>query len=395
MPVALALPDLGLVLAAVFLLLIAAALWVLANLLQQSLGRVPVIGSWIVLNIVAVLNDARLAVIRAAAAAFDAAVDILNWLQSWLWRMFIGLVLWVAQAATTINHIATVQVPALESRVEATVLGWVDSAVAAASAALAASISAVSRAVTVAEQDIAAVRAAALAYAYQLYVQAVTAAAAAVSQAEQAIATDIVALDTTLSAELSNLAGTVAADLATAEHYAASLFATAEQDIAAGVATAEQLAFSQVQALQGVVYTDLETWGTQAIADAWPDAQGDINALRGTLGADFPWLNDLLGALGGLGAAGLLGALIRALAGAHAITRLANDCIVPTCRNLSGLGQDLSQLESAAMDAALIGYLVAAITAPVATAADTYAVTGALIADTVHGLEQLLGVNAA
>jgi len=88
------------------------------------------------------------------------------------------------------------------------------------------------------------------------------------------------------------------------------------------------------------------------------------------LGADFPWLKDLEQVLAGAGAAGLAGALIRSLAGTQAITKLAEECIVPNCLNLSGFGSELHNLLGVAGDAALLAFLVTAVADPAGWAAD-------------------------
>lgn len=386
------LPDLGLVAAAGFLLLIAAALWVLQELIRQTFGRIPVIGSWVQSNINGALNDARLQILVAAVQAWDAAVRLFKWMQDWLWRILVESLLWFAQATQTVVHIATVQIPDLEVRIEITVLGWINSAVAAARltfdseiAIVRSDLAAADRAITTAEASVAA-------YATRLFNEAVADVRAAIVTAEAFAATEVVQLDHALSAELANLRAEVAADLATAEQLAAGLFRTVQSDLARDFAAAEQLAFSQVQALQRGIYTDLETWGDKAVDLVWPDSLPDLQALRDTLGADFPWLNDLLGALAGLGAAGLLGALIRALAGTKALTRLANDCIVPTCRNLSGLGNDLSQLAGLFSTGVIFAWLAEGATNPQAWAADTAAILGPLGNATIGTAKSVLGV---
>lgn len=386
------LPDLGLVAAAGFLLLIAAALWVLQELIRQSFGRIPVIGSWIQTNINGVLNDARLAVLAAAVSAWDAAVRLFRWIQNWLWRMLIQSMLFAFQVATTVQHIATVQIPQEASRIQSTALAWINSAVATAKLTFDAELVIIRGDIAAADRAITTAEATATAYAARLFNEAVAEVRAGIVTAETYAATKVVQLDTELTAELSSLRATVAADLATAEQLAAGLFRTAEADLTRELASAEALAFAQVQALQRGIYTDLETWGDQALNLAWPDAIPDLQALRGTLGLDFPWLNDLLGLLAGAGAAGLLGALIRALAGTQAITRLANDCIVPTCRNLSGLGNDLQNLGALFAAGTIFAWLAEGATNPAGWAADTAAVLGPLGNGTITTAKSVLGV---
>ena len=133
---------------------------------------------------------------------------------------------------------------------------------------------------------------------------------------------------------------------------------------------AERAAAVNLARVQRGIITDLKTTGDIAVRDVWRGAEGDIEALRRVLGNDFPWLKDLLGALGGLGAAGLLGALIRSVAGAEAITKLATDCIVPNCRDLGSFPSSLANLLGEASDAALLAWVIFMITDPHGWAAD-------------------------
>ena len=383
MPVVEFLPDLGAVAAAAFLVLIAAALWVLSELIRQSLGRVPVVGPWIAVHIAGALNDARLAVLRAAVASWDAAVRLFHWLQSWIFRQLVSLLVFASDTVSTVWHIATVQVPQAETRIEATALGWIDSAAAAVRAAVGTDIAAVRSDLAAADRAITSAYDASVAEAKALFGTAKADIRAGITAAEAYAAAEVVQLDRELSAELAGLSAAVAADLAGAQQLAAGLFSTAEADLTRGLSAAEALAFSQVQALQRGIYTDLENWGDQAVTQAWPDVAGDLQALRGALGADFPWLNDLIDALGGLGAAGLAGALIQSLAGAHAITRLAADCIVPNCRNLSGLGNDLAGLAALFSAGVIFAWIAEGVADPSAWARDTSAVLGPVGSRTV------------
>jgi hypothetical protein len=116
----------------------------------------------------------------------------------------------------------------------------------------------------------------------------------------------------------------------------------------------------------------------------------DLQALRDVLGADFPWLNDLAGLMAGAGTAGLLGALIRSMATSQAVTKLATDCIVPNCRNLSGLGSLLSELSGLLEGDIIFALLAAAVTDPAGAARDIEAAIYQPAADAVHLFSGLL-----
>lgn len=365
------LPELGALAAAGFLLLIAAALWVAQGLLKNSLGRLPVVGSWITSNLDSALNDARNAVLDGASASWGAAVQLFKWAEAFIRAMSNGMFSAFVQVFTFGQRLYDVTLPNLESRILIDASGWFTSAEAYAASLWNSAVGYVDSRVT-----------AALATAAGWFTTAETAAVTLFDRAETTIIYGIATAETDAANLVTNASSALAADIHSAEVFAADgidALASSTQaavnalaaELATGVATAEHLASVNLGAAVGGIYTDLETWGDQAVAEAWPDVTGDINALRGTLGADFPWLNDLLGALGGLGAAGLLGALIRSQASAQAITRLATDCVVPQCRNLGGLSNDLGELLSTASTAAMLAWLIFGVVDPSGWAQDT------------------------
>jgi hypothetical protein len=372
------LPELGALAAAAFLLLIAAALWVAQGLLKNSLGRLPVVGGWITSNLDAALNDARNAVLSGASASWGAAVQMFKWAEAFIRTLSNAQFSALSHIYTFASRLYDVTLPNLESRVATDASNWVSSAetyaLGLANSATSYALGLVTRAltttagwITTAEND----------------------AVALFDRAAADITSGVIAAETDAANLVTNASTTLSADIHSAEVFAqdaTNALASSTQgavnvlaaELAAGVATAEHLASVNLGAAVGGIYTDLDTWGRQAIAEAWPDVTGDIGALRQTLGADFPWLNDLLGALGGVGAAGLLRTLVQSQAAAQAVTRLATDCVVPQCRNLGGLSHDLGDLLSTASTAAMLAWLIFAVTDPAGWAAETESVAGPL-----------------
>lgn len=387
-----ALPDLGALAAALMLLLIAAALWVLIQLIANSIGKAPVIGSWVTTNVGGWLNDARNAILAAQSATWHAFIQLLKWTFDLLvvWPAKLALALW--NLAQGLERTVFIRLPLLAQQAYADTVQFLDTAenyafnlanrlalqVTAALGSLERSIQAeidlaaleAAHLFTVAEQDITAALITAETDAANLVTEASTALAADIAGAEALAAREINALAASTQAAVNQLAA----------------------DFTHGLATAEALAYSQVQALQGAIVTDLETIGDSAVGLAWPDAVPDLQALRGALGADFPWLNDLIGLLAGAGTAGLLGALIRSMATSQALTRLATDCIVPNCRNLSGLGNDLSQLLGIVSEGALLAWLIEMVADPRGWARDTDAALSGIGNDSISAARTLLGV---
>lgn len=368
------LPELGALAAFAFLVLIAAALWVLQQLLVNSLGKAPLIGSWISSTLNGWLNDARNAVLSGASASWGAGVQMFRWIDAFVHNPITMTILVFTKVYSAIAHLVTVTIPGVSnnlliwasgefSRVEADLSTFETNALVAADGLFTraeADITAVqdqllldaSALFTRAEQDALTWADEAVAGAANLVTQASTALQAEITSAEALAASEVSALTASTQAAVNQLAA----------------------DITSGLASAEALAYSQVQALQQGIITDLETTGDAAVSLAWPDAIPDLQALRDTLGADFPWLSDLAGLMAGAGAAGLLGALIRSMATSQALTRLATDCIVPNCRNLSGLGNDLSNLAGLFAAGTIFAWLAEAVADPTAWASDTNSV---------------------
>lgn len=387
-----ALPDLGAVAAALLLLLIAAALWVLIRLLVDTLGHAPLIGGWVSRDLAGWLNDARNAVLRASRASWHAAVDVLNWANNLFVRMLIHASAFYTEASTAISRVALIRLPELWARASSYALGLYHSAVSYAQALEARTVSWASGRLAALENTVQAGLAHALVYSAQLAGRAEAYALSLVNRAEATAANLVIESSTALRAEIR------AAELLAAREVSAldaSVQAAVNQlatDITRSVASAEALAFSQVTALGRGIVTDLEQTGEAALRIAWPGAVPDIEALRKALGADFPDVQALLDALAGAGAAGLLHALVTSLAGTAAVTRLATDCIVPSCRNLSGLGQFLESLFAGATDLALLAWLAEGVADPARWAADTDALLGSIATDTATAARTLLGV---
>lgn len=386
-----ALPDLAGVVAAGLLLLLACALILLGYLIANTFGRLPVVGSWVTSNITQSLTDAANAVLAAADATWHFAAGLFNWLSDVFLKPYIYAVQFAIKAWGWLQHLANVTIPDAEAR-----------AVSYA-ANVAAEVEGDARTLfTAAEQYAGTVAAQAETRADALFTDAEQYAAGLVSRADQALSDAILNAEVAAASEISTVAGQLAAgtravaaaatsDLDSLAAQASGAISDLARDTSLAVAGAEALAAANLAAVRSGIYTDLDTWGNEAVSTAWPGSAGDIDALRGTLGADFPWLQDLLPALAGAGAAGLLGALIRSLAGAQAVTNLANDCTVPLCRNLSGLGNDLANLAGLIESGLLFAWLAYGVADPAGWAADVNSFLGPLGNSTVSTAQGVFG----
>lgn len=365
----LVLPDLGLLAAVLALLIIAGALWVLTRVLGNAFGYVPVIGGWVKSHLDSALNDARNAVLRAAGSTWDTAVHVFNWAGDLFSKPLDALVLGFSDAATWISHMARTTIPAVYDRI-----------VAEGNAILLSAETHARSLFTTAERDIAAAEAAAITRATTLYRDAIAAVDTGVHDAESFAAAAVRVAEAAAAAAVSRLAAEVtAADTAL------------QRDIAQTAAAAEATAITTAEGYARAIYTDIDNWGTQALDRAWPDAEEAINGLRQALQGGFPDVQDLLGGLAGLGAAGLLGALIRALSGTAALTQLAEDCIVPNCRNLSQFGRDLQGLLGDLPAAAMLAWFIFLVADPRGWAQETYDVGGPVAVTITKAAAGLLG----
>lgn len=386
-----ALPDLAGFAAAALLLILACALAILGMLIAQTFGRLPVVGTWVTANIVAALTDASNAVMTASKATWNFMVQILKWSGEILTKIETYQVQYAVNAWKWIEHLGGVTIPAAELRA----LQFASQLVTAANAETRTLFGDAERftasTVTAAESRASLLFTTAETYAARLVTQTETALVADIRQVELSAASSLSAAEHVLVSGINGVAAAAGVDLRSLAAETATITGRLANDIIQEAESVAAVAAVNLAAVRAGLYTDLDTWGTQAVADAWPDAVHDLEALRQTLGADFPWLNELLPALAGAGALGLLGALTRSMAAANVITNLADDCIIPTCRNLSQLGNVLSELGSLAGDAALVAWLIFCVTDPNAAAQDMFDVAFEPLSEVVSSVSHLFG----
>lgn len=394
MPAILAIPDLGMVLAGILLLALAYTLYLLRDLLVNSFSHIPLVGGFIGRSLAGLLDDARNAVISAAHHVFAGAEGLFAGISHYLLRMWDEGIHLAAETIVTVEHIATHQIPdAVKyltagilhnvARVEHDALNWYHDALRFAGSVESSLHADLVRLEQSVNGTINARITALTSYAQSLFNTAIADAIARVAL-----------LKADIYARLGLLQTWTAAELARLDVQARTLFRTAETDIATGVAAAEGAASMALgHAVSGII-TDLDTWGNRAVSEVWPDSAGDIESLRRTLGGDFPDIRRLLDALGGLGAAGLAGTLIRSVAGTAAAVKALDDCVVPNCRNLSQLGKELHDLGSLGAAGALLAWLAFIAAEPVQAADDTVTVAAPLL-DSVFGpLASLISAGA-
>ena len=181
--------------------------------------------------------------------------------------------------------------------------------------------------------------------------------------------------------ELSQVAGGVAGAVGTAEAFTKAA-------VAGALVTAGTQATATAEATVGALVTDVDN----ALAPVVTGVIDDVGSLVGVLGTDFPDVTSILKEIDLTKVGSLAGGLLGALSITRALTRLAEDCTVPNCRNLSQYGRDLQALLGVVEGAAFLGLIIDMIRNPEATAVTIENTLGGVARDTVTGIRDLIGV---
>jgi hypothetical protein len=217
--------------------------------------------------------------------------------------------------------------------------------------------------------------------------------AGAIKTAEAYAAREVAGIETKVAALTSGLAATIAADVSAdlSSVFAkvtalsteiANLSASLPGEITASVGQA-------VSALAG--YVDVEA--SRAVAGVWDDIGTAVDGAIGVAGDADTDITDALKEFAKAVPTDLVGVLAGVGTLTLAMTRYLEDCGIPNCRNLSGLGRDLQALLGLVDDAAFIGLIVAMVTDPGAAAGDVTDALGGIASDTINAAQSLFGVS--
>jgi hypothetical protein len=161
-------------------------------------------------------------------------------------------------------------------------------------------------------------------------------------------------------------------------------FTQAEADIKTGDTAAVAQAIKTALA-------DVDAEAKIAIAPLWAGIETELQNLEHVIGQDFPELLRMLQAIPTNAPTDLAAVVGVATMFMRPITRVTADCTIPTCRDLGPLRDLLHLLSEAGWIAALLAWLIFCITDPVAAAADTVTVTDPIIGAVMQPLIDLLG----
>jgi hypothetical protein len=194
------------------------------------------------------------------------------------------------------------------------------------------------------------------------------------TEVERTVEGDIAALAATAEAavhEAETLATALAGQaLATAEAYAVNAAATAADDATEALNLAAHVSVGAVW--QGII-TDVQDVITTADQD-FADVVTDLQSIATSVPID------------------IAGAIAATAAITAPLLKLAKDCTIPNCRNLSGLGQLLADLFSDATDVALAALIVEMVDSPTQAAQDISDVLGPVASGVIDGARSLVGV---
>lgn len=391
MPVV-ALGPLDILLIAAMVLLSAYATLELVKVLAHLLRNLPVVGGWVADHLVSLADSVTNWVTAKLWGSAVGMAGVFTDVWGWLSASADQLAQLASVTAVTVERIVRVQIPAAVDDVQA----WAHDRIAAArdyaSSLVDAAATDLRGRIAAARDFAAAITATLRTDAWSWFNQARAEAAAATAAAAGVAAAGIAAA----RAEALSLFHTAEAEaahaLAATEHDLAASIGAVDARATAGVHEAEDLAraLSQAAVHDAGVITDLV--GVKALEPVWSDLTDAAGAIAGDLVPDLAGLEDLLKGLEGASLTGLAGVLsglgVLSLTQALALEK----CILPNCRNLSGLGQFLQALLGDVEDAALLAFIIMMATEPTRAAAVIDDVAGPIVSGTTTGLRDLIGV---
>lgn len=124
----------------------------------------------------------------------------------------------------------------------------------------------------------------------------------------------------------------------------------------------------------------------------WPGIVDEIDGIIDTAGDDFA---DAIANIKGLDLTlpvSVGGALAIAIPAISALTKLANDCTIPNCRNLSGVGRELQSLFGIVEDGLLFAFIAELVHDPAAGVSLVENVLGGLADDAVTVGRAMVGI---
>lgn len=216
--------------------------------------------------------------------------------------------------------------------------------------------------------------------------------AGAITTAEKAAKAEATALFRAAEHDATRALATARSDLlkavATAEAATAALAKTLTTDIGRIDSQIENLATVSIPAVLGALGTDIDS----AVSGDWDELTAAVAGATAAAAGGFADVTGWLGAISTTAINDIAGLSVLSVATAGALASLAEDCIIPNCRNLGGLGALLKDVLGLVEDGALLAFIAEVASNPEGAASDIESILGPIASSTSS---QLLGlVNA-
>jgi hypothetical protein len=166
---------------------------------------------------------------------------------------------------------------------------------------------------------------------------------------------------------------------------------TAETGIRASLRTAETYAEQQAARAQAGAIAAVDGAVAAVEHASWPPVTAMIGELRKAAGTDFPQLLPLLALVPTVAPSTAPAAVAAADAVLPPILRLMTDCVVPNCRDLGPLRNLLHTISGDVFLAALLAWVIYCIEDPAGAAQDTVTVADPVVSPVASALIGLVG----
>lgn len=381
------------ILTAVMAILLIVGALLVAQLIVKLMPNVsiPLIG-----NLRNLVNNAIDGVLSGAKAAWEAVGDGAYWLivapVAFTVHLVSGGISLAENIAWRVERVVAVDIPGamnvaikFAQSVEATVVGYIATALATAQAFATSAVAVLRSYVDEIHAGLSADIIALQSYSVGLINAAVTSLTAAITAALGEAYAFTSKVEAAVENDIAALAGTVAADVLKVEQLAVS-------EVGAALSAAEAFAVAQAAQASAGAVAGLEHLTETTVAGIWQGIITDVDNVVVAAEQDF---QDVVADLQSVARAvptDIAGAIAATLAISVPLLKLAKDCTMPNCRNLSGFGQFLADLFSDATDAAFVAMLAELVQNPKSGAQDVLSELGGLANDTVGLAKELVGV---
>lgn len=381
------------VMAAVMAVLLIVGALLIAKLVANLLPdiKIPLIGS-----LRGLVNSAMNGVIGSAKEMWEITADGAYWLivapVVFVYHLISGGIDLVENVAWKIATIIRVTIPGVLSVAMKFAQSVEDFCVAQIVAALSAALGAVATAQAWLTTYINEIHAGLSADIIALQNYAVNALAALESKLSAAINTALgeayaftTKVESAVENDIAALAGVVASDVLKVEQLAVSEIGTA-------LSAAEAYALAEAAKAAAGAVAGLEQLTETTVAAIWQGIITDVDNVVAVADQDFQDVVTDLRAVARAVPTDIAGAIAATLAISVPLLKLAKDCTMPNCRNLSGFGQFLADLFTDATDVAFVAMLAELVHNPKQGAQDVINELGGLANDTIGLAKELVGV---